>query len=117
MSCGAAYGAGIYLSPQSSTSSGYAHGNTGWPNSAFLKGNLTCIAICEVIDDGYKANPHFVIPNEDHVMTRYFMIYNNQYTCPSIEANKIKNLKSATLANSNANAKKSSGNFIKKLIG
>jgi len=115
MSCGAAYGAGIYLSPFSSTSMGYAHGMTGWPQSAFLKGNLTCLCICEVINDGYKPNPHYVVPHEDHVMTRYFLIYNTQYTCPSLEANKMKGLKSSPLANPENN-KKGSG-LLKKLIG
>jgi len=111
MSCGAAYGAGIYLSPLSSTSMGYAHSMSGWASSEFLKGNCTCLCVCEVIDDGYKANPHYVVPNEDHVMTRYFLIYNSQYTCPSLEANKLKNLKSSPLA---APEKKG---LLKKLIG
>jgi len=61
MSAGAAYGAGIYLSPFASTSIGYSHAMQGWKLSKFNKsGNLQCIAICEVIDAGYKANPHFV---------------------------------------------------------
>lgn len=49
MSCGAAYGAGIYLSPHSSTSAGYSHGQRGWPNSKFKtsSGHMTCIALCE----------------------------------------------------------------------
>lgn len=28
-----------------------------------------------VINNEYTANPHYVVPNEDHVMTRYFFIY------------------------------------------
>jgi len=115
MSCGAAFGAGIYLSPLSSTSMGYAHAMAGWANSIFKTStSITCLAICEVINDGYKANPHYVIPNEDHVMTRYFLIYNGQYTCPSMEANKLKGLKSAFVA---PVEKKSSGGIFKKLIG
>jgi len=114
MSCGAAYGAGIYMSPFSSTSMGYAHAMTGWQGSMLKQtGNLTCLCICEVINDNYKANPHYVVPNEDHVMTRYFLIYNNQYTCPSLEANKLKGLKSSPLAAE----KKTSTGILKKIIG
>lgn len=47
MSAGAAYGAGIYLAPVSSTSFGYSRGTQGWVNSRF--GQLpTCIALREV---------------------------------------------------------------------
>ena len=59
---------------------------------------MQCLCICEVINDNYKANPHYVIPEEDHVMTRYFMIYNGSTSTPSIEANKLKNLKSAFIS-------------------
>jgi len=98
MSTGAAYGAGIYLSPSSSTSMGYARAGTGWSKSIFSKGSnnyMQCLCVCEVIDAGYKANPHYVIPSEDHVMTRYFFIYNGSSGTPNIEANSLKNLKSA----------------------
>jgi len=99
MSTGAAYGAGIYLSPMSATSLGYARSQQGWTKSSFAKkGNyIQCICLCEVIDCSYKANPHYVIPEEDHVMTRYFFIYDGSVSTPSVEANKLKNLKSAVL--------------------
>jgi len=103
MSTGAAYGAGIYLSPHSSTSAGYAHQITGWDKSIFNEkdkggyNNLQCLALCEVINAGYKANPHYVIPSEDHVLTRYFFIYNSKFHCPSVDANSLKGLKSSPL--------------------
>jgi len=75
MSTGQAYGAGIYLSPSSNTSLGYARVGSGWDKSMFGGYNLQCLCLCEVINNGYKANPHYVIPTEDHVMTRFFFIY------------------------------------------
>lgn len=110
------YGAGIYLAPQSSTSVGYAVSQAGWDKSIFTqdKGsytNLQCLALCEVINNGYKANPHYgnpfkslqlingiVVPDENHVMTRYFFIYNSKYTPPSVQADALKNVKSSPLA-------------------
>jgi len=101
MSSGAAYGAGIYLSPSSSTSFGYARAQTGWPKSLFNKkgtvSHMQCLALCEVIDAGYKANPHYVVSDEDHVMTRYFFIFDGSITNPAVEANKLKNLKSGAI--------------------
>jgi len=98
MSTGAAYGSGIYLSPQSGTSLGYAVSLGGWDKSKFSEkgtyNNLQCLAVCEVIDGGYKANPHYVVPDENHVMTRYFFIYNSKSSSPNIEAAKLKGLKS-----------------------
>lgn len=90
MSCGAAFGAGIYLSPHSSTSSGYAYQQASWSKSGFGQHSLQCIALCEVIKAGYTANPHYVIPNEQHVMTRYFFIFNDKYHCPSVDSSTLK---------------------------
>ncbi len=53
---------------------------------------------CSVIENGYKPKPHYVIPEEDHVMTRYFFIYDDATTTPSVEANKLKNVRSSPLA-------------------
>jgi Poly(ADP-ribose) polymerase catalytic domain len=61
MSTGAAYGAGIYLSPNSGTSSGYSRPLPGWPKSGLSSGGnqgMQCLCICEVIDAKYKAKPH-----------------------------------------------------------
>uniref|UniRef100_C3YQ85 Poly [ADP-ribose] polymerase n=1 Tax=Branchiostoma floridae TaxID=7739 RepID=C3YQ85_BRAFL len=91
---GAAYGSGIYLSPNSSVSFGYScmgHGShKAARNKALLKtgkkentkrflesDNLTCIALCEVIHSKElrKHNNIWVVPNPDHVCTRFFFVY------------------------------------------
>jgi len=89
---GAAYGAGIYLSPNASTSFGYSrmyNYNYNQPNqpapttgkaatgNRFLRtDNVFCIAICEVIDkDIRKSGTVWVQPSEDHVVTRFFCVY------------------------------------------
>eukprot|EP01114_Cavostelium_apophysatum_P019380 TRINITY_DN6231_c0_g1_i1.p1 TRINITY_DN6231_c0_g1~~TRINITY_DN6231_c0_g1_i1.p1 ORF type:complete len:564 (-),score=140.41 TRINITY_DN6231_c0_g1_i1:26-1717(-) len=97
MSTGAAYGAGIYLAGTSQVSFGYARAQPGWNKSRFSKkgySSLQCLALCEVINAGYTAKPYYVIPEEDHVMTRYFFIFENSGGQPQVEANKLKNLKS-----------------------
>jgi hypothetical protein len=79
---GAVYGAGIYLAAESGTSIGYAAVGRGWVNSMFNESHgtesLQCLALCEVISAGYKANPYYVIPNEDHVVTRYLFLFNSK---------------------------------------
>jgi len=92
MSTGAAFGNGIYLSPNSGTSLGYARQGSGWDKSIFgSSGNsLQCLCLVEVINNGYKANPHYVIPNEDHVMTRYFFIYTSSYNSVNVDASQLK---------------------------
>eukprot|EP01126_Amoeba_proteus_P050158 TRINITY_DN5905_c0_g1_i2.p1 TRINITY_DN5905_c0_g1~~TRINITY_DN5905_c0_g1_i2.p1 ORF type:complete len:489 (-),score=96.86 TRINITY_DN5905_c0_g1_i2:167-1447(-) len=77
MSTGAAYGNGIYMAQDSGTSLGYAAAANGWPNSMFGEHGLQCVAICEVINAGYKANPYYVVPDENHVVTRYLLLFNS----------------------------------------
>eukprot|EP01127_Copromyxa_protea_P024518 TRINITY_DN9710_c0_g1_i1.p1 TRINITY_DN9710_c0_g1~~TRINITY_DN9710_c0_g1_i1.p1 ORF type:complete len:642 (+),score=89.81 TRINITY_DN9710_c0_g1_i1:180-2105(+) len=77
MSTGAVYGSGIYLGADSGTSMGYAGVASGWEKSMFGIG-CHCMAVCEVISAGYKASPYYVIPNEDHVVTRYLLLFNPQ---------------------------------------
>ncbi|XP_044772855.1 protein mono-ADP-ribosyltransferase PARP8 isoform X2 [Neomonachus schauinslandi] len=99
---GAMYGSGIYLSPMSSISFGYSGMNkkqkvtakdepasSSKSNSAsqsqkkgqqsqFLQSrNLKCIALCEVITspDLHKHGEIWVVPNTDHVCTRFFFVY------------------------------------------
>jgi len=88
MSAGAAYGAGIYLGSQSSTSMGYVGNSGGWAKSAFGQQNQ-CMAVCEVIDAGYKANPHYVVPIEDHVVTRYLIVFNSSNPHHSLAASSL----------------------------
>ncbi|XP_075581681.1 protein mono-ADP-ribosyltransferase PARP8-like isoform X1 [Pelecanus crispus] len=100
---GAMFGSGIYLSPLSSISFGYsgmnkkqqkvsakdepASGSKGsntsqsqkkGQQSQFLQSrNLKCIALCEVItsSDLHKHGEVWVVPNTDHVCTRFFFVY------------------------------------------
>uniref|UniRef100_H3A343 Poly [ADP-ribose] polymerase n=1 Tax=Latimeria chalumnae TaxID=7897 RepID=H3A343_LATCH len=100
---GAVYGNGIYLSPLSSISFGYSGMNKKQQkvstrdetasnckvNNAlqsqkkgqqpqFLQSrNLKCIALCEVITspDLHKHGEIWVVPNTDHVCTRFFFVY------------------------------------------
>jgi hypothetical protein len=53
----------LFTAPNSSTSSGYSRSQQGWPKSMFSKGNsphMQCLALCEVINAGYTAKPHYV---------------------------------------------------------
>ncbi|KAM6959374.1 protein mono-ADP-ribosyltransferase PARP8 [Aplochiton taeniatus] len=100
---GAIYGNGIYLSPMSSISFGYSGMNkkqqkvtskdetstnskTNLHLQSQKKGqqpqflqsrNLKCIALCEVITspDLHKHGDIWVVPNTDHVCTRFFFVY------------------------------------------
>uniref|UniRef100_G3ULJ8 Poly [ADP-ribose] polymerase n=1 Tax=Loxodonta africana TaxID=9785 RepID=G3ULJ8_LOXAF len=101
---GAMYGSGIYLSPMSSISFGYS-GKTKREHkynrrnslnskqnlmnnvsqkkgqqSQFLQSrNLKCIALCEdtviTSPDLHKHGEIWVVPNTDHVCTRFFFVY------------------------------------------
>ncbi|XP_036385812.1 protein mono-ADP-ribosyltransferase PARP8-like [Megalops cyprinoides] len=100
---GAIYGSGIYVSPMSSISFGYSGMNKKQQKVAskdetasnsktnaslqsqkkgqqpqFLQSrNLKCIALCEVITspDLHKHGDIWVVPNTDHVCTRFFFVY------------------------------------------
>lgn len=90
---GAAYGKGIYLSPDSNVSFGYSRMLVGARNSSqtvnidhhglFLNPDkIFCIAICEVINDQIKKSGNIWVQQfEDHVVTRFFFVYTheNQY--------------------------------------
>uniref|UniRef100_A0A6B2L6R2 Poly [ADP-ribose] polymerase n=1 Tax=Arcella intermedia TaxID=1963864 RepID=A0A6B2L6R2_9EUKA len=84
---GAAYGSGIYLSPHAQTSFGYSrigynYNQNQKPTTVnngnrFLSSqNVSCIAICEVINNAIrKSGSIWVQPSEDHVVTRFFFVY------------------------------------------
>uniref|UniRef100_A0AAZ3RFH9 Poly [ADP-ribose] polymerase n=1 Tax=Oncorhynchus tshawytscha TaxID=74940 RepID=A0AAZ3RFH9_ONCTS len=80
---GAIYGSGIYISPMSSISFGYSGTQKTYRNfkgqqPQFLQSrNLKCIALCEVITspDLHKHGDIWVVPNTDHVCTRFFFVY------------------------------------------
>ncbi|KAL6064174.1 Protein mono-ADP-ribosyltransferase parp8 [Balamuthia mandrillaris] len=105
---GAAYGAGIYLSPHSTTSFGYSqmHGrgisrrghsnNTASSSSGdsssnrFLStSNFYCIALCEVINHSSvrKSGSVWVCPEPDYVVTRFFFVYDQglAYNTPNVQ--------------------------------
>ena len=87
MSTGAVYGNGIYLAAESGTSIGYAQSFRGWNLSSH--GNpgdeFRCMALCEVVNAGYTANPYYVIPKEEDIVTRYLFIF------PPSEASQMQN--------------------------
>jgi poly [ADP-ribose] polymerase 6/8 len=92
---GAAYGSGIYLSPNAGTSFGYSrmYGYNAVQNplkstkdegNRFLNsGSVGCIALCEVIDkDIRKSGDIWVQPNPDYVVTRFFFVYTTNLANP-----------------------------------
>eukprot|EP01087_Luapelamoeba_hula_P016667 TRINITY_DN5141_c0_g1_i1.p1 TRINITY_DN5141_c0_g1~~TRINITY_DN5141_c0_g1_i1.p1 ORF type:complete len:723 (-),score=132.06 TRINITY_DN5141_c0_g1_i1:71-2239(-) len=84
---GAAHGAGIYLAPNAGTSQGYMRVGSGWSKSVFGR-SAGCLALCEVIDhESVFGRDHsqwcYVVKEDDHVMTRYFFIYNGTGAFPS----------------------------------
>jgi len=86
MTTGAVYGAGIYLSPHASTSKDYVRGGQSWAKSQFGSGQIACIAICEVIQHPCLAgqpNPHYVVPDGDLVITRFFFLYGSVSQIPT----------------------------------
>lgn len=89
MSSGAAYGNGIYLAETSGVSSGYAQAAKGWKNSKYGEVGLSCISLCEVINAGYTAQPYYVVPVDNHVVTRYLFIYNPQNRHHTTKATEI----------------------------
>lgn len=83
---GAAYGAGIYLSPHASVSFGYSRMGVGSGQSSSHRqgrptmlsaGNLNCIALCEVVDGGKikKSGNIWVLTEQDYVVTRFFFVF------------------------------------------
>lgn len=85
MSTGKAYGAGIYLAKDSGTSTSYSKPNRGWQKSGVAGPQYRCMAICEssilfmvlilVVNANYTANPYYVIQNEDHIVTRFLLVW------------------------------------------
>jgi len=87
---GAAYGKGIYLSPNATMSFGYSQrsnyarvSTTPSPSSQSTKSrflsssNFFCVALCEVanIPDIKKNGDIWVCPQEDAVVTRFFFVF------------------------------------------
>lgn len=99
MSTGAAYGSGIYFATDSATSLHYCTDSKStapltiphasyWPKSMFGS-SLKCLALCEIIDKKedftkYKdASGILVVPREDIVTTRFFIVNPDQVNVSS----------------------------------
>jgi hypothetical protein len=93
---GAAYGSGIYMSPDLSTSLSYMRPLAADPTAqdcvtdppandiSISPTNFLCVAICEVIEEEIKKSGSiWVQPREDHLMTRYILVF-KQGEVPSI---------------------------------
>jgi len=74
MTTGAAYGPGIYLSPDFAVSIGYSRYSAG----------MSCIAICEIIDAEIRKPQHniWVCANEAHVQIRYLFWFETANAVP-----------------------------------
>jgi poly [ADP-ribose] polymerase 6/8 len=77
---GAAYGAGVYISPHAATSLGYCRptvtATTRPAPSAFLRDNLICMALCEVVNHEIRKSGNiWVQPNPLFVVTRFFFVW------------------------------------------
>jgi len=104
---GAAYGNGIYLSPNAQMSFGYANRGGYMPPAATDKFNTIsakpnksgsrflgsssfhCVALCEVINtSSLKKNSQiWVCPEESHVVTRFFFVFPSTATGTTPNAN------------------------------
>lgn len=97
MSAGAAYGSGIYLASNSSTSSGYSKGHNSGPSfqESIYGVSPKCIALCEVINDSFNEQTRGgypgikVIPDAQNVITRYLFVYDDTTQIPFIESSKL----------------------------
>lgn len=106
MANGAAYQAGIYISPCTSVSASYAQ-MYKWENSGYDsperqkhfeheyldpgtevenggESTMKAIAICEVVTKDLRYNDDiWVQPNEDCVVTRFLFVYTHSHECPT----------------------------------
>lgn len=91
MTCGAAYGAGVYAAANFGTSLGYcrqASSSSTWRPNILTNPPSLVMAIIEVIKGGYdKGNGIYVIPNDRHIILRYIMKFSNYSS--SADANKL----------------------------
>jgi poly [ADP-ribose] polymerase 6/8 len=80
----AAYGAGVYNSPQAATSLGYCRSNISRhasPTGGFLGANMVCMALCEVVQHDLRKNGTiWVQPHEHLIVTRFFFVWEHTPT-------------------------------------
>ena len=97
MTTGAAYGPGVYMARESATSFGYSRMGTSWAKSQFGNvSNLRCVMICEVNKAPgvpTTASPYYVVPQAEHITTRFFCFYPKSDTNVNVIADNIKCLK------------------------
>lgn len=75
---GAAYGSGVYMAKDSSTSFSYSRVGSNWPHSKFGTSSLLCLAIAEVAKGpGVPTvpNPYYVVSQDQYIMSRFFLFY------------------------------------------
>ena len=98
MTTGAAYGPGIYMARESSTSFGYSRVGSSWSKSQFgNSSSLRCVMICEVVKAPgvpTTASPYYVVKEAEHVTTRFLFFYPSSSTSINIVADSIKGLDS-----------------------
>merc|ERR550537_464222 len=78
MQHGAAFGSGVYLAPCIGTSLRYSKksGQNLWGRTQ-LGNKLYGIALCEIVNhvDLKPPNPHYVIKNDEWIITRFFFLF------------------------------------------
>ena len=81
MTCGAAYGSGVYAAAQFGTSLGYCRqpsSSSVWRSNILTNPPSLVMAIIEVIKGSYdKGNGIYVIPNDRHIIIRYLLKFSN----------------------------------------
>lgn len=91
MTCGAAYGSGVYAAANFGTSLGYCRqpgSSSIWRPNILTNPPSLVMAIIEVIKGGYdKGNGIYVIPNDRHIIPRYLLKFSNYSS--SADANKL----------------------------
>ncbi|KAL0485951.1 mono-ADP-ribosyltransferase [Acrasis kona] len=80
MTNGMAYGEGVYMAEDSTTSLSYAHHGDGWARSELTRGKFKCMAIVEVIKHPHVPqipNPYYVVKDSNYLSLRFFFIFDS----------------------------------------
>ncbi|GAB5370456.1 hypothetical protein AAMO2058_001494600 [Amorphochlora amoebiformis] len=83
---GAAHGKGIYLATNIVTSMGFTKNSTPiWQKSRFAGGRTHIVALCEIVNHPTlrEPKPHYVVPEETWVVTRFLMLVKGTPKCTS----------------------------------
>lgn len=83
MTCGAAYGTGIYLASHNSVSLSYVQASPNpYTNSTYFKNQVHLLALCEVANVPELKdhnNNIFTLQNEDAIVTRVLFVQAGQW--------------------------------------